>query len=359
MYLKSLNILNFKNHLSQEFDFDEKLNAFVGNNAKGKTNILDAIYYLSFTKSFVSTHDTYNVNYDADFFMLNGEYSRLDKNEKISCSFKKGQKKQIKRNNLLYKSLSKHIGLFPLVMVSPLDGELVSSGSESRRKWLDGVISQYNKQYLEDLLLYQNYLKQRNALLKQYHYNPAELNDLLEPYNLGLIKFGNSIFKKRANFIIDFIPLFNDFYASLTNDNQTVALEYHSQLKEEKIENLLIQNFKKDLMLQHSSQGIHKDDLVFLLNDNLIKRFGSQGQQKTFLLALKLAQYQHIYKNCSIKPILLLDDIFDKLDRERVQKLIRLILSDHFGQTFITDTNTTRIKESIDSNLQAYKIFDL
>jgi len=357
MYLKDLQLLNFKNYTSIDFKFNPKINCFVGKNSVGKTNVLDAIYYLSFTKSFVSAVDAYNVKTDESFFLIQGNYQRKEKAEHIHCGYKKGQKKQIKRNKETYSKYADHIGQFPLVMISPLDSELITGGSELRRKFVDGVISQYDKLYLEALLNYNTALKQRNSLLKQFAKEHRFKQDLIEVWNHQLLKYGSVISEKRSSFIEDFLPFFQKFYDLLTNDNHKIKLTYQSPLLEADFENLLNQSLQKDRIVQHTTVGVHKDDLLFLLKDLPIKRMGSQGQQKTFLLALKLAQYQHIYRYSKIKPILLLDDIFDKLDRERVQNLIQIITNEDFGQTFITDTNQERLKLALHQETESVEIF--
>lgn len=359
MQLKDLQLINFKNYSEIAFEFNSKINCFVGKNSVGKTNILDAIYYLSFTKSFVSSIDAYNIKIDESFFLIQGNYNRVEKTEHVHCGYKRGQKKQIKRNKKDYKKYSEHIGQFPLVMISPLDSELITGGSELRRKFIDGVISQYDKSYLEALLNYNSALKQRNSLLKQFAKNHNFKEDLIEVWDNQLERYGSHIFKIRSSFIEEFIPYFQKYYDLLTNDIQIVNINYQSQLQDESFENLLKKQIGKDRMMQHTTVGIHKDDLVFHLNDLPIKRLGSQGQQKTLLLALKLAQYQHIYKYSQIKPILLLDDIFDKLDRERVLNLIGIITSEEFGQTFITDTNEERLKLALEQKTNKMKIFNI
>jgi len=359
MHLQKLQLINFKNYSSIDFDFNSNINCFVGRNAIGKTNILDAIYYLSFTKSFVSSIDAYNVKIDENFFLIQGEYTRKEKPEQIHCGYKKGQKKQIKRNKKEYKKYAEHIGQFPLVMISPLDNELITGGSELRRKFIDGVISQYDKSYLEALLNYNTALKQRNSLLKQFAKNNSFRTDLIEVWNNQLDKYGSYIFNIRTSFIKEFLPYFQKYYELLSNDNQDINIYYQSQLSENTLENLLQDQIQKDRIVQHTTVGIHKDDLIFKLNDLSIKRLGSQGQQKTLLLALKLAQYQHIFKYSQIKPILLLDDIFDKLDMERVVNLIEIITNDNFGQTFITDTNKERLKKILEKNIDKVKIFNI
>ena len=359
MHLESLQILNFKNYSAIDFEFNPKINCFVGKNAVGKTNVLDAIYYLSFTKSFVSSLDSYNVKTNESLFLIQGNYLRKEKVEHIHCGYKKGQKKQIKRNKKDYKKYSEHIGQFPLVMISPLDSEIITGGSELRRKLIDGVISQYDKSYLEALLKYNSALKQRNSLLKQFAKSNNFQEDALEVWDFQLENVGTIIYEKRKAFIEEYIPYFQKFYDILTNDKQTVGIHYYSQLQDDNLSNLLKNQRAKDRMVQHTTVGVHKDDLLFSLNDLPIKRLGSQGQQKTLLLALKLAQYQHIYKYSKVKPILLLDDIFDKLDRERVKSLIQIITQEDFGQTFITDTNEERLLDIFSIDKIHVKIFNL
>ncbi len=359
MQLQKLQLINFKNYSSIDFEFNSKINCFVGKNSIGKTNILDAIYYLSFTKSFFSSIDAYNVKIGENFFLIQGNYSRQKNLENIHCGYKKGQKKQIKRNKKEYKKYADHIGQFPLVMISPLDGELITGGSELRRKFIDGVISQYNKKYLEALLNYNSALKQRNSLLKQFAKNHNFKEDLIEVWDNQLSKYGSYIFSVRYDFINEFLPYFQKYYNLLSNDNQEINVFYQSQLKENTLDTLLKNQITKDRIVQHTTVGIHKDDLIFNLNNLSIKRLGSQGQQKTLLLALKLAQYQHISKYSNIKPILLLDDIFDKLDMERVINLINIITDNNFGQTFITDTNEERLKLALEKKTEQLKIFNI
>ncbi len=356
MYLKHLQLVNFKNYTTEDFSFIDGINAIVGKNSKGKTNILDAIYYLSFTKSFSSANDSYIVNTGKDFFGIQGDYLFNDSSEqRIQCSYKKGQKKQVKRNKKAYEKLSDHIGAFPLVIISPLDSELISGGSELRRKLIDGVLSQYDKSYLNSLLKYNNALKQRNSLLKQKISN----QDVMQIWEEQLCQFGTEIFNKRRAFIDDFIQPFLSYYEKITNDQQHIRFVYKSQLQDNSLETLLKENKEKDLYLQYTTTGIHRDDLTFILNDLPIKRHGSQGQQKTFLLALKLAQFQHIKSHSSRTPILLLDDIFDKLDAERVSNLLKMITESDFKQVFITDTGKERVENILKGHTDSFKIIEL
>ena len=345
MYIGEISIVNYKNLKEVQLGFSPKLNCFIGKNGAGKTNILDAVYFLSFCKSFSNASDLMNVTHEESYFMLNGNYNRLDSNENISCGFKKGGIKQFKRNSKVYKKLVEHIGLFPLVMISPADFNLISGGSEERRKFMDGVISQYNQLYLDDLLKYNRALQQRNNLLRQFATSHHFDADLLELWNMKLVEFGERIFRQRKEFVEKLIPVFQQYYSFISQDNEKVSLVYESQLENSGLEDLLKNSVAKDRALQFTSQGIHKDELVFYIGDHPIKKLGSQGQMKTYLVSLKLAQFDFIKVISGLKPILLLDDIFDKLDQHRVEQIVKVVAGEQFGQIFITDTN----REHLDS----------
>jgi DNA replication and repair protein RecF len=343
MWLKNITLLNFKNYADAAVNFSKTVNAFVGDNGAGKTNLLDAIHYLCLCKSYFNPIDSQQVKTGEDLFMIQGDFDLKDKNEKISCGVKRNQKKQFKRNKKEYDKLADHIGLFPLVMISPYDASIVMEGSEERRRFMDNVISQTNSQYLDELITYNKQLLNRNAFLKQVaisrRYDPA----LLEIYDEQLSATGKKLFEKRKQFMLDFIPLFNQHYQFLTGDKEQVSLEYASQLNDTSFEDLLSQSIEKDKLLERTTTGIHKDDLLFSIADLPLKKFGSQGQQKSFLIALKLAQYGYLQKFKGFKPLLLLDDIFDKLDDNRVQKLMEMVSHHDFGQIFITDTGKDRV----------------
>jgi DNA replication and repair protein RecF len=343
MWLKNITLLNFKNYADAAVNFSKTVNAFVGDNGAGKTNLLDAIHYLCLCKSYFNPIDSQQVKTGEDLFMIQGDFDLKDKNEKISCGVKRNQKKQFKRNKKEYDKLADHIGLFPLVMISPYDASIVMEGSEERRRFMDNVISQTNSQYLDELITYNKQLLNRNAFLKQVaisrRYDPA----LLEIYDEQLSASGKKLFEKRKQFMLDFIPLFNQHYQFLTGDKEQVSLEYASQLNDTSFEDLLSQSIEKDKLLERTTTGIHKDDLLFSIGDMPLKKFGSQGQQKSFLIALKLAQYGYLQKFKGFKPLLLLDDIFDKLDDNRVQKLMEMVSHHDFGQIFITDTGKDRV----------------
>lgn len=359
MYLSKLSLVNYKNLTQQVFDFKEKINCFVGDNGVGKTNVLDAIYYLSFAKSYFNSVAVQNIRHGEDFFMIEGSYVLGDRDEVILCSLKKGQKKIIKRNGKLYDKFSEHIGKFPLVIISPADRDLIVEGSETRRKFIDSVISQQNPFYLKTLISYNKILVQRNALLKYFAANRTFDAVNLEVYNEQLIQTGNSIHKERKDFLKIFIPIFNERYKTISQGKEEVNLVYKSQLLNHDFPGLLQDSLGKDKVLQYTSSGVHKDDLIFEIKDYPIKKFGSQGQQKSYLIALKLAQFDFIKKQSKVVPILLLDDIFDKLDHKRVSQLISLVNKDEFGQLFITDTHAERTEEVVKKINKSYKMFDL
>ncbi|MDD3320591.1 MAG: DNA replication/repair protein RecF [Paludibacter sp.] len=345
MRLKSLSILNYKNIREAELIFSPKINCFIGNNGMGKTNILDAIYFLSFCKSHSNSIDSQNILHNADFALIQGKYQIGDNIEEIYCGMKHRQKKQFKRNKKEYERLSEHIGLLPLVLVSPDDAVLISEGSDERRKFIDGVISQYNKNYLHQLLQYNNALKQRNALLKNETVTDESLLDIWEEQ---MALFGTYIYEQRKIFIDEFIPIFQHFYSYISSGNEEISLSYKSQHDENDIKTRMKNTRDRDKMLGYSTQGIHKDELEMMLDDYPIKRVGSQGQNKTYLISLKLAQFDFLKRTHKLSPLLLLDDIFDKLDAERVKKIVELVSEDTFGQIFITDTN----REHLDAILQ-------
>ena len=359
MILKSLSLLNYKNFDAYSVKFDAKINCFVGPNGVGKTNVLDAIYHLSFGKSYFNPIASQNIKHDEDFFVVDGVYKKNDRDEKIIVSLKRGQKKIIKRNGKSYERFSEHIGFLPLVIISPSDRDLIIEGSDTRRKFIDGVISQSDKNYLECLLNYSKILSQRNALLKYFSLNNNFNKDTLDVYNQQLNEYGNNIHYKRKLFLETFIPIFKSRYKSISNDNENVDLSYNSQLNESPLLELFKSNINKDRMLQYTSVGTHKDDLDFSIKGFPVKKFASQGQQKSFLIALKLAQFDFIKRQSGVTPILLLDDIFDKLDEQRVSQIIKLVDDENFGQLFISDTHADRTKNAIKSVHQSYQIFQL
>ena len=359
MFLKRLSLINYKNFDSQTFEFDSKINCFVGPNGVGKTNALDAIYHLSFGKGYFNPVATQNIKHEEDFFVIDGEFEKLDREEKIVCSLKKGMKKIIKRNGKAYERLSDHIGLIPLVIISPADRDLIIEGSDTRRKFIDGVISQSDKDYLQTLIKYNKILIQRNSLLKYFIANNTFDASTLSVYDEQLHNYGSEIFNKRVEFVEAFIPIFKEQYTTISGGNETVTLSYDSKLLDDDLLSLLAKNVEKDRILQYTSVGIHKDDLNFEITGHPIKKFGSQGQQKSFLIALKFAQFHFIKKQAKTTPILLLDDIFDKLDENRVAQIVGMVDNENFGQIFISDTHAERTEEIVKNIHQSYKIFKL
>ncbi len=339
MFIRELSVMNYKNFGEATLTFSRKLNCFIGNNGVGKTNLLDAIYYLSFCKSYFNNPDSQNVRHEQDFFALQGKYELNYKNEEIHCGFKNGQKKKIRRNKKEYERFSEHIGLLPLVMISPADAVLIQGGSEERRRFMDSVISQYDRIYLEWLVRYNRALLQRNILLKEVSGRNNIDPDIFAIWDDQLVHLGEKIHLKRTSFLKELLPVFQKYYTLISGGNEFVSLEYSSQLNEKEFSILLKESFQKDRMLQFTTTGIHKDDLDLKLGDYSIRRLGSQGQNKTYLIALKFAQFDFIRSLNNVKPILLLDDIFDKLDSGRVEEIVKLVSDDHFGQIFITDTN--------------------
>jgi DNA replication and repair protein RecF len=359
MHLKTLNLINYKNFKNQTFEFNSKVNCFVGSNGVGKTNILDAIYHLSFGKSYFNPIASQNIKHGEDFFVVDGRYSKDLKEEKIIVSLKKGGKKVIKRNSKSYNRFSDHIGLLPLVIISPVDRDLITEGSDLRRKFIDGVISQNDKIYLDQIIRYNKILFQRNSLLKQFYLSRTFDHDTIEIYDEQLSKIGNLIFNKRKEFLELFSPIFFEKYSIISNNKEKVNLNYKSQLKNHRLQDLLISNIEKDKVLQYTSVGTHKDDIEFMIGNYPIKKFGSQGQQKSFLIALKLAQYEVLKAKSGNSPILLLDDIFDKLDSKRVKQIIKMVNDSNFGQLFISDTDAKRTENVVKSAHENYEIFKL
>ena len=359
VFLKQLSLLNYKNLAQIEFDFDAKINCFVGKNGVGKTNILDAIYHLAYGKSYFNPLAVQNIRHGEEFFVIDALLEKNGKEEKIVCSLKKGQKKTIKRNGKVYEKLSEHLGLIPLVIISPSDADLIVEGSETRRKFIDSVIATLDNSYLHLLIQYQKTLAQRNALLKYFSLNHTFDADNLSIYNEQLSNSGQLIFEKRKQFLNDFIPIFEKHHTNISGGNEKVALKYESQLFEKELLSLLEESLQKDRIIQYTSTGIHKDDLIFEIDGFPIKKFGSQGQQKSFLIALKLAQFEFMKKQSGELPILLFDDIFDKLDETRVQKIVTMVNDAVFGQIFISDTHAERTEMIIKETHQSYKIFQI
>jgi len=359
MILKKLSLTNYKSIEAFEFDFNPSINCFVGDNGVGKSNIIDSIYHLAFGKSYFNPSSNENVKFGKDFFIIRGDFKNINRNEKIICSFKKGFKKILKRNRKNYNKISDHIGLIPMVIISPIDQDLIIEGSATRRKFMDGVIGQTDKIYIQNILNYNKILAQRNALLKYFALNHKFDKETLDTYSFQLSELAKPIFEKRAFFLNSFIPLFMESYKKISGSMEIVSINYKSDLKEKTGIELLEENLDKDRVFRFTTTGIHKDDLEFKIMDQNVKKFGSQGQQKTFLIALKIAQFNFIKKIVEINPIVLLDDIFDKLDRSRVKKIIKLFKNEKMGQIFISDTDEKRINEVLSPLKNSYKTFNL
>ncbi len=358
MHLKKLNFINFKNYEDFSLELAEKINCFVGYNGVGKTNVLDGIYYLSNCKSFFNPVDSQNIKEGEEFFVIEGVFSEENQNETIYCGVKKGRKKVFKKGKRSYEKLSEHIGYINTVMISPIDGNLILEGSDVRRKYIDHIISQYNPSYLQDLIKYNKVLAHRNALLKQFKESHTFESSSLEVWDDQLVPLAEKIYAIRKAFIEGFIPVFDKRYKKLSNGLEAPTFTYQSHLEDEDFKNKLKENQKKDRTVGYSTVGIHKDDYVFLLNDKPLKKFGSQGQQKTYLIALKLAHYDFISDKSFHKPILLLDDIYDKLDEKRIKQLMEAVLQKSFGQVFITDTDQNRLKNLFDGK-EEVKVFQI
>lgn len=359
MHLQNLSLINYKNISEANYTFDPKINCFTGKNGVGKTNVLDAIYHLAYGKSYFNPLALQNIKHGEEFFVIDGTFEKNGRKEQIVCSLKKGLKKVLKRNSKAYDKFSEHVGFIPLVIISPSDNDLITEGSETRRKFLDTVISQLDPAYLQELINYQKVVAQRNALLKYFALNHTFDKDTLYIYNAQLDGMGQNIFEKRREFLANFVPIFNKHHQAITDAAETVNLIYDSQLHSKTLATLFEENLQRDRILQYTSVGIHKDDLLFEIDGHPIKKFGSQGQQKSFLIALKLAQFEFIKRQGGVLPILLFDDIFDKLDETRVAKIVQMIDDKVFGQIFISDTHPERTEAIVKATHQSYTIFKM
>ena len=352
MILRRISILNYKNLEQVELSFSPKLNCFFGQNGMGKTNLLDAVYFLSFCKSAGNPIDSQNIRHEA---VIQGFYETEDGTpEEVYCGMKRRQKKQFKRNKKEYTRLSDHIGFLPLVMVSPADTELIAGGSDERRRFMDVVISQYDKEYLDALIRYNKALTQRNTLLKSEQ--PVE-EELFLVWEEMMAQAGEVVFRKREAFVNEFIPIFQSFYSFISQDREQVGLSYRSHARGASLLEVLKESRERDRIMGFSLRGVHKDDLEMLLGDFPIKREGSQGQNKTYLVALKLAQFDFLRRTGTTVPLLLLDDIFDKLDASRVEQIVKLVAGDRFGQIFITDTNRSHLDNILHKVGGDYRMF--
>ncbi len=357
MHLEKISLSHFKNYRQCDLQFSDHINCIVGPNGSGKTNLLDAIHYLSLTKSAFNSIDQQNIAHNEAFFAIRGVFSHEDKSNLIQCSAKVGSKKVIEKDKKPYTKLSEHIGSFPAVIITPYDTDIIREGSEGRRKFLNNMLSQIDAHYLESLIKYQNILKQRNQLLKNFAHNTKFDGALLQSYDEPLLALCGELHAKRDKFILRFVGLFKNHYHKLSEGSEQVNIHYRSHCHDQDFPDSFAEALSQDLALQRTTRGIHKDDLVCSINDYPIRKFGSQGQQKCFVIALKLAQFEILKEIKGFKPLLLLDDIFDKLDDLRIQKLMTMVASQVFGQIFITDARperTSRILEKIPGDQRTF-----
>ena len=354
MFLEKLTLINFKNIVQETFNFSSRINCFVGDNGAGKTNIIDAIHYLSLCKSSFPMTDGQCLRHSSDFFVLEGGYrSDRDRFEQIFCGYKRPVGKTLKRNSKEYERLSEHIGLLPLVIISPTDSFLISDAADERRRYINAFLSQLDKEYLSSILKYNHILSERNKLLKL----DSTSSDVLQIFDDQLCTYAKIVYNKRDELIKELAPIVSKYYSFLSDDKDIVSLSYKSQLQERDMRELLVESRLKDTINQHTTCGVHRDDLKMSIGGHPIRKYGSQGQQKSFLIALKLAQYITVAKSLNEKPILLLDDLFDKLDITRVERLIELVSSSDFGQIFITDCNRMRLEQVLAHNNTEHSIW--
>ncbi|MFT3911813.1 MAG: DNA replication and repair protein RecF [Ferruginibacter sp.] len=357
--LNKITITHFKNYEFSSFEFSENVIGICGLNGKGKTNLLDAIYYCCFTKSYFSSTDTLNINFEKDGFRIEALFDKQGSNQKVICINRGSNKKEFSLNDIPYDKFSKHIGFLPVVMIAPDDIELITGSSEGRRRFIDTVLSQVDANYLQELITYNKILQQRNSQLKKMEDDKATSMTVLEILDQQLVPHGKIIHEKRKVFLKELIPLVQHFYKLISNNAETVSLDYISQLNENAFENLLQQYRSRDLLLQRSNAGVHKDDIGFLLNGQVFKNIASQGQRKSLLFALKLAEFELLKTNKGFAPLLLLDDVFEKLDDNRMQQLLHWVCNENQGKVFITDTHRDRLEEAFQNLGVGFQIVSL
>lgn len=358
MYLQKLSLTNFKSYDYDSFEFSPRVNCIVGENGTGKTNLLDAIYFLALTKSSISNQDALSINHDADFMMIEGSFEQ-EKTTLITIALQKGQKKAVLHDKKAYEKLSEHIGKFPVVLLSPNDTDIIRDGSEERRKFFDGVMSQLDAEYLENLLQYNRLLLQRNSLLKQFAERNYVDDLLLDIYTDPLVEIALKIYQARQAFTEKFLPIFKKHYEVLSDARENVEMLYESEMSNENFNLIFRRNRVRDLAAQRTTMGSHKDDFIFEINGFTLRKFGSQGQQKSFVIALKLAQFEMLTKTKGFPPILLLDDIFDKLDDRRIQQLITMMIDGTFEQVFITDARPERTRQLLNHLKVDLRFYDI
>jgi DNA replication and repair protein RecF len=376
MFLQKISLAHFKSYEYQSFEFSERVNCIVGENGTGKTNLLDAIYFLALTKSSISNQDALSINHEAEYMMIEGEFRIGDwelgigesgkketpiTNNKslITISLQRGQKKAVLRDKKAYERISEHIGRFPVVMLSPNDTDIIRDGSEERRKFFDGVMAQLDSEYLENLLRYNRLLLQRNSLLKQFAERNYTDDLLLDIYSDPLVEVSLKLYNARNQFITEFLPIFKKHYNTLSDAREDVEMIYESEVGAENFAQIFRKNRQRDLAAQRTTMGSHKDDFIFEINGFTLRKFGSQGQQKSFVIALKLAQFEMLTKVKGFPPILLLDDIFDKLDDRRIQQLITMMVDGTFSQVFITDARPERTRQLLGDLGVEVKYFEI
>ncbi len=361
MYLSDIQIVNFKNYIEKRYSFSPDINCIVGLNGVGKTNLLDAIYYLSMSKSYFSNMDNMNIRHGEEFFAIHGDFvfDSLEGQSRVSCIQQSGKRKVLKFNDKEYNRLADHIGLIPSVMISPYDIDYINGMADVRRKYFDSILSQLDKNYLDKLMIYNKLIANRNALLKQMYENDHFVEDELVVWDNQLISVAHFIYEKRKGFIHDFLPIFMHYFSTITAHKEQVNIQYQSSLANSDMQTLLKENRQRDFYSQHTSNGIHKDDYLFEMNNFVVKRYCSQGQQKSFLIALKLAQGEYVKQIKGKCPLLLLDDIFDKLDENRITELISMVNGKGFGQVFITDTDKDRISNLLTNNNINFNLIEI
>lgn len=358
MHLENISLNNFKNYESAKVHFSREVNCFVGKNGSGKTNLLDAIYYLSFTRSAFTPQDQQCLKHEETYFSLKGNFEREGKERTVVCGMQLGKKKVVKLDDKPYKRASEHLGKFPVVLIGPNDTDVIRGPADDRRKFFDAIISQTDQPYLQRLIRYNHTMKQRNSLLKQFQERDYFDITLLKQYDAQLLALGKEVYERRLEFIEEFQPLVAEHYQKLSEKSEQVSLEYKSHFQED-AEALFEENLAKDRVLKRTNVGIHKDEYPFIMDDRSIRKYGSQGQQKSYLIALKLANFDYLHQHTGVKPMLLLDDIFDKLDDFRITRLMDMVASDAFGQIFVTDARAERtigIFESMDHEVKLFEI---
>jgi DNA replication and repair protein RecF len=359
MFLAQIQLHNFKNYEYDAFEFSEAINCIVGENGCGKTNLLDAIYFLSLTKSAFSNQDVFSIFHEADFMMIQGIFFKNSKNESITCSLQKGQRKAVLYDKKPYEKLAEHIGKYPVVLIAPNDADIIRDGSEERRRFFDGVLAQLDSQYLENLLHYNRLLAQRNSLLKQFAEQNYVDDLLLDIYSEPVAEYSIKLYDTRSSFLAKFLPIFQKHYTNLSESRENVTIIYESEMSLSDFTSEFRRTRPRDLAAQRTTRGAHKDDFIFEINNFPLRKYGSQGQQKAFLIALKLAQFELLASEKGIKPMLLLDDIFDKLDDRRIQKLLEMVQEEVFGQIFITDARPERTRALLNGLKVEAKYFEV